>query len=77
VLCAADEVAVGLFLSRRIGLTDIARIVQSTLEQHQNVPQPSLDEILAADAWARECATRLSVDNYNEPERSSNPERDN
>jgi 1-deoxy-D-xylulose-5-phosphate reductoisomerase len=73
VLCAADDVAVELFLSDRVGFTGIARIVQRTLEQHQNIPQPSLDEILAADAWARGCAEKLSADSRNEPERSSNP----
>ena len=57
VLCAADEVAVGLFLDHRISFTDIARVVQKTLEQHRNIARPSLEEILAADTWARECAT--------------------
>ncbi len=73
VLCAADEVAVELFLSHRISFTDIAKIVQKTLEQHQNIPQPSLEEILAADDWAREYATRLSLSYCPEPERRSNP----
>ncbi len=58
VLCAADEVAVDLFLSHRIGFLDIARLVEATLERHQTVRQPSLDEILAADAWAREYAAK-------------------
>jgi len=70
VICAADEVAVELFLSHRIGFTDIAKIVKKTLGQHQNTPQPSLEEILVADAWARECATKLAADNCKEPERS-------
>ncbi len=56
VLCAADEVAVELFLNNQITFTDIPRIVQKTLEQHDNIPQPSLEEILAADDWAREYA---------------------
>jgi len=73
VLCAADEMAVELFLSHRISFTDIAKIVQKTLEQHRNIPQPSLEEILAADDWARECATRLSLSYCPEPERRSNP----
>jgi 1-deoxy-D-xylulose-5-phosphate reductoisomerase len=73
VLCAADAVAVELFLSHRIGFTDIAKIVQKTLEQHRNIPQPSLEEILAADNWARECATRFSISHRDEPERRSNP----
>jgi 1-deoxy-D-xylulose-5-phosphate reductoisomerase len=68
VLCAADEVAVELFLSHRIAFTDIAKIVQKTLEKHRSISQPSLEEILAADAWARECATRLSLSHSQEPE---------
>jgi len=73
VLCAADEVAVELFLSHRIGFTDIAKIVQKTLEQHRSISQPSLEEILAVDDWAREYAIKLSADYCKEPERSSNP----
>ena len=69
VLCAADEVAVELFLSRRISFTDIAKIVQKTLEQHRSISQPSLEEILAADRWARECATHFSIDHRQKPER--------
>ena len=73
VLCAADEVAVELLLSHRISFTDIAKIVQKTLEQHRNIPQPSLEEILAADAWAREYAAHLSPGYFPEPEQRSNP----
>ncbi len=53
VLCAADEVAVDLFLSHRIGLVDIARLVEDALEHHRGVGCPSLDDIVEADAWAR------------------------
>ncbi len=69
VLCAADEVAVELFLSHRIHFTDIAEIVQKTLDQHRNVSQPTLEEILAADDWARECATSISPGRCRKPER--------
>jgi len=69
VLCAADEVAVELFLNNRIGFTDIARIVKDTLDQHRSVNQPSLEEILSADNWARECAKRSSRGHCREPER--------
>jgi 1-deoxy-D-xylulose-5-phosphate reductoisomerase len=72
VLCAADELAVELFLSHRIGFTDIAKIVQKTLEQHRNIPQPSMEEILAADTWSRECAASISAGHCTEPERRSN-----
>jgi 1-deoxy-D-xylulose-5-phosphate reductoisomerase len=58
VLCAADEVAVELFLSHNIGFGDIARLVEDTLHSHQSASRPALDEILAADAWAREQAMK-------------------
>jgi 1-deoxy-D-xylulose-5-phosphate reductoisomerase len=73
VLCAADEVAVELFLSHRISFIDIAKIVQKILEQHRAISQPSLHEILAADDWARECAIRLSPGYCEESKRRNNP----
>jgi 1-deoxy-D-xylulose-5-phosphate reductoisomerase len=60
VLCAADEVAVEKFLSHRIGLVDIARLVEDTLEHHRGVMRPSLDDVLEADAWARQHAGKWS-----------------
>ena len=64
VICAADEVAVELFLSERIKFTDIPNLVKQTLEQHQAIVRPTLEEILAADAWAREKVLKLiSKDN--------------
>ena len=60
VLCAADEVAVELFLSRRIRFIDIAAIIERTLEQHQAVNNPDIEEILAADSWSREKALNLA-----------------
>ena len=57
VLSAADEVAVNLFLNRRIGFTDIFKVVEGVLEKHTPVFNPSLEDILLADEWAREAAT--------------------
>lgn len=54
VLAAADEVAVDRFLKGQIRFTDIARIISKALNGHRGVSKPSLDEILAADARARE-----------------------
>ncbi len=59
VLCAVDEVAVDLFLAQRIKLTDIANLAEQTLEQHQVITYPNLDEIMVADAWAREKVLQL------------------
>ena len=59
VLCAADEVAVDLFLSERIKFTEIANLIEQTLEQHQSITRPTLEEIMAADNWARQEAPKL------------------
>jgi len=61
VLCAADEIAVELFLSQRLKLTDIAHLVEQALEQHQAVAHPTLEEIMAADTWAREKVYQLVI----------------
>ena len=61
VLAAADEVAVELFLEQRIGFLDIATLVEEALRQHQSIPHPSLEEILAADAWTREKAAKTEI----------------
>ena len=58
---AADEVAVGLFLAGKIGFLDIARVVRQTMEAHTPRPSPSLDEIYAVDAEAREAARALAM----------------
>jgi len=60
VLCAADEVAVELFLNRRLPFNGIAALIEQVLGRHQNVDHPELPDILAADAWAREQAYQLS-----------------
>jgi 1-deoxy-D-xylulose-5-phosphate reductoisomerase len=60
VLAAADEVMVELFLSQRIRLTDIARIVEQTLTEHEPITHPTLEEIIMTDSWARERARQLA-----------------
>lgn len=61
VLCAADEVAVDLFLEERIGFTDISEIIERTLELHHNITDPSLEEILEADRWAQETVKQIAI----------------
>ncbi|NQV48275.1 MAG: 1-deoxy-D-xylulose-5-phosphate reductoisomerase [Rhodospirillaceae bacterium] len=57
VLNAANEVAVAGFLARRIGFLDIVRIVEKTLEKVPSSAVLTLDDVLGADAEAREVAT--------------------
>ena len=58
VLAAADETAVGMFLSYQIGFGEIPKIVEGALAAHDSVEYPSLEDVLDADAWAREFASR-------------------
>ena len=63
ILNAANEVAVEAFLARKIGFCDIARVVDSALEQCESPGRApgSVDEALAIDTAARACAARLLV----------------
>ena len=63
VLNAANEVAVHAFLDLMISFNDIASIVTQTMAGHQVSSDPSLDDIIAADGWARKRATKL-VDEF-------------
>ncbi|MBA4602538.1 1-deoxy-D-xylulose-5-phosphate reductoisomerase [Thermoactinomyces mirandus] len=61
VLNAANEVAVEMFLNRDCNFLDIEEIVERTLDAHQNVGNPSLEEIEEADRWARQFAKNCLV----------------
>ncbi len=54
VFNAANEVAVDRFVKGEIRFPDIWGIVESALARHRLVEHASLEEILAADRWARE-----------------------
>ena len=59
VLNAANEVAVEAFLDNRLGYTGIYPIIAGTLDQHSGDNGADLNDILAADRWARETARNL------------------
>ncbi len=61
ILNAANEVAVEAFLARKIGFSDIPRIVESTMRAlGTSGPAPaSVEAALALDADARACTDRL------------------
>lgn len=64
VLNAANEQAVALFLAEQIEFLDIPRLIEATCDRFtsQNTATPSLDDIIAADRWARqEVKNQLSV----------------
>ena len=56
MLSAANEKAVELFLDEKIGYMDIMKYVEACCEAHksEHVVEPSLDEIVHFDSWARD-----------------------
>jgi 1-deoxy-D-xylulose-5-phosphate reductoisomerase len=56
VLNAANEQAVALFLAEKIHFLDIPRLIEQVCDRHRVDfhPSPSLDDIIAADEWARQ-----------------------
>jgi 1-deoxy-D-xylulose-5-phosphate reductoisomerase len=56
VLNAANEVAVEAFVDRKINFPQITGLVRRTMDAHKVVSHPTLEQILEADAWARQTA---------------------
>jgi len=52
VLSAADEVAVQAFLDFKIGFTDIPKVIEKVLNEHESLPGNSAEDFLEADRWA-------------------------
>ncbi|MDK2563495.1 1-deoxy-D-xylulose-5-phosphate reductoisomerase [Romboutsia sedimentorum] len=53
VLNSANEVLVNEFLEDKIGFYDIPYYIEKTLEAHNSIENPSLEDILEIDKWAR------------------------
>ena len=62
IVNGADEVAVDAFLQRKIGFLDIPDIIRQTMEAHQPMFDPALDDIMTADKWARDFAEKAVLD---------------
>jgi 1-deoxy-D-xylulose-5-phosphate reductoisomerase len=62
VLNAANEQAVALFLEEQITFLDIPRLIETVCDRHQGQHQanPTLEDILAADQWARQAVLQAS-----------------
>ncbi len=58
VLSAADEVAVDAFLKGKIRFTQIAQIIEETLDSHSPVAVGDVSTVLEAEGWAREFASK-------------------
>jgi len=54
VLNAANEIAVDAFVKEKINFPQISQTVRRTMDAHKVLNHPNLDQILQADAWARQ-----------------------
>jgi 1-deoxy-D-xylulose-5-phosphate reductoisomerase len=54
VLNGANEAAVAAFLDGRLGFNEIVPTCEKVLQNHNFDPQPTLDELIRLDHWARQ-----------------------
>ena len=59
VMNAANEVAVEGFLAGKIGFGGICEVVARTIRGHRLEAQPTMDDLIEADRWARSSASEL------------------
>ena len=60
VLCASDEIAVSLFLNKKLRFTDIPKVVEMSLEAHAPSDGTDLEEIFQVDMLARSKALKIA-----------------
>jgi 1-deoxy-D-xylulose-5-phosphate reductoisomerase len=58
VLNGANEAAVAAFLAGELGFQEIVPACRSILEHHHFDPDPSLEDVLRLDRWARQEVSR-------------------
>jgi len=59
VMNAANETAVEAFLEEKLGFMQISSVIRQVMDAHQSTPIVNLQQVLEADAWARQSAARL------------------
>ncbi|HOW34908.1 MAG TPA: 1-deoxy-D-xylulose-5-phosphate reductoisomerase [Candidatus Omnitrophota bacterium] len=59
VLNAANEEAVEAFLNNKVNFLGIYKIVEKVVSKHRSIQSPTLEDVWAADGWAREQAKGL------------------
>jgi 1-deoxy-D-xylulose-5-phosphate reductoisomerase len=59
VLNASNEVAVEAFIAEKTGFMDIPKIIEDALSSHRQKEIASIEDVLEADRWARNRATKV------------------
>jgi 1-deoxy-D-xylulose-5-phosphate reductoisomerase len=60
VLNAANEVAVDAFLAGRLGFLSIPRVIEETMNAHEDEPVSALEVVRRVDTWARAHAAHIA-----------------
>jgi 1-deoxy-D-xylulose-5-phosphate reductoisomerase len=60
VLNGANEQVVELFLQERIRFIQIPQVIEAVCERHDPIHEPSLEDILEVDSWARKIALEIA-----------------
>ena len=60
IMNAANESAVAAFVEGRLPFGMISRVVELTIDRHQLRTDPTLEDLLEADRWARETAEKIA-----------------
>jgi len=58
-LCATDEVAVEMFLSGQITFNSIPKVIETVLEKHRSIPQPTIEDIINVATESRIIAKQV------------------
>ena len=53
ILNSANEVAVDMFLKKKIKFTDIPKLIKKALNEYENITNPTIDDILDVDSKIR------------------------
>ncbi|MCJ7814337.1 MAG: hypothetical protein MUP34_02835 [Candidatus Atribacteria bacterium] len=61
VLNGANEIAVDAFLNSQISFSAIPQIIQNTMKEHKPKYNPSINDILDVDYWARKIALKFCI----------------
>ncbi|NLI58229.1 MAG: 1-deoxy-D-xylulose-5-phosphate reductoisomerase [Clostridium sp.] len=59
VMNAANEEVVGLFIEERLKFIQIPEIIESVMQKHTVRYNPSLEDIIEVDLWAREVVKKM------------------
>jgi 1-deoxy-D-xylulose-5-phosphate reductoisomerase len=69
VMNAANEQAVALFLEEQVHFLDIPRLIERVCDRHRVdlTSNPSLDDVLAIDTWARQAVQEAAAQTAGSP----------